>query len=168
MNHRTLPLNTSAPARPKPVRSSLLRSSFARSTFAPASPVLAAILFTVAALFTLAAPGLHAQRGESANSLYKAGQSAEAREDYDTALDAYQKAYAKNPKDLSYRAALYRVRVSASSAHLTKGRKLLTAGDQQGALTEFLHAAEIDPANEAAQQEIARIRLKSGEAAPLA
>ena len=163
MNHRTLPLNAPAPARPKPVRSSLLRSSFARSTFAPASPVLAAILFTVAALFTLAAPGLHAQRGESANSLYKAGQSAEAREDYDTALDAYQKAYAKNPKDLSYRAALYRVRVSASSAHLTKGRKLLTAGDQQGALTEFLHAAEIDPGNEAAQQEIAHARAKTGQ-----
>ena len=154
------PLDQNPSARVLPVRS-LVRSAFART-----SPVLAAILFTVAALFSLAAPSLHAQRGQSANSLYKAGQTAEAREDYDAALDAYQKANAKNPKDLSYRAALYRVRVSASAAHLTKGRKLLEAGDQQGALTEFLHAAEIDPGNEAAQQEIARVRAKTGQGPP--
>ena len=49
---------------------------------------------------------------------------------------------------------------------MSKGRKLLQAGDQQGALAEFLHAAEIDPGNEAAQQEIARVRLKTGQAAP--
>ena len=29
---------------------------------------------------------------------------------------------------------------------MTKGRKLLHGGDEQGALTEFLHASEIDPA----------------------
>jgi general secretion pathway protein D len=50
--------------------------------------------------------------------------------------------------------------------HMSKGRKLLQAGDEQGALAEFLHAAEIDPSNEAAQQEIARVRQKHGEAVP--
>ncbi len=80
----------------------------------------------------------------------------------------YQKAYAKAPKDLRYRTALYRVRVSASSLHVTKGRKLFQAGDEQGALVEFLHAAEIDPGNEAAQQEIARVRAKQGQAARIA
>ena len=54
------------------------------------------------------------------------------------------------------------MRVSASSAHITKGRKLLQSGDTQGALAEFLHAAEIDPGNEAAQQEIARVRQQQG------
>jgi len=48
---------------------------------------------------------------------------------------------------------------------MSKGRKLLAAGDEQGALAEFLHASEIDPSNEAAQQEIARVRQKHGEAA---
>ena len=38
-----------------------------------------------------------------------AGEAAEAREDYDTAFDDYQKAYAKAPKDLTYTTALYRV-----------------------------------------------------------
>ena len=87
-----------------------------------------------------------------------AASSAEARQDYDAAFDDFQKANAKNPKDLTYRTALYRVRVSASAMHITKGRKLLQAGDNQGALAEFLHAAEIDPGNEAAQQEIALVR----------
>jgi general secretion pathway protein D len=119
-------------------------------------------LFALLAIFVLASAQLHA---ESAASLFKHGEVAEAREDYDTALNDYQQAYAKAPKELAYRTALVRVRISASSLHLTKGRKLLLGGDEQGALVEFLHAAEIDSSNEAAQQEIARLRKKHGEAA---
>jgi general secretion pathway protein D len=104
---------------------------------------------------------------ESANADYKQGQAAEAREDYDTAFDDYQKAFKKDPKDARFRISLARVRVTASSAHVTKGRKLAQAGDTQAALGEFLHAAEIDPSNEAAQQEIARIRQKQGESPPV-
>ncbi len=103
-------------------------------------------------------------RAESAGSFFKRGQAAETREDYDAAYVNYQKAYAASPKDLRYRAAFYRVRISASSLHVTKGRKLFQAGDEQGALVEFLRAAEIDPGNEAAQQEISRVRAKHGEA----
>jgi general secretion pathway protein D len=115
------------------------------------------------ALIGLSSVSLHA---ESASSDYKRGQNAEAREDYDAAVDFYQKACTKAPKDVTYRTSFYRVRVSASGAHLSKGRKLLQAGDEQGALTEFLHAAEVDPSNEAAQQEIARVRQKHGEVSP--
>jgi general secretion pathway protein D len=117
-------------------------------------------LIAVLAVFCLSSVKVHA---ESAYGFYKHGQTAEAREDYDAAFDNYQKAYAKEPKDLRYRAAYYRVRVSASGLHMAKGHKLQAAGDDQGALTEFLHAAEIDPSNEAAQQEIAKLREKQGE-----
>ena len=117
-------------------------------------------LFAVLAVFGLSSVTLHA---ESAKALFKSGQSAETREDYDAAYADYQKAMAKAPTDLTYRTALVRVRVSASGMHMTKGRKLLAAGDEQGALAEFLHAAEIDPSNEAAQQEIAKVRQKHGE-----
>ena len=103
---------------------------------------------------------------QSANTLYKRGQSAEAREDYDAAFENYQQAAAKAPNDLRYREALYRVRTSASGLHVTKGRKLVVGGDLQGAMTEFLRAAEIDPGNEAAQQEVARLRALQGQAAP--
>ncbi len=121
------------------------------------------LLTAVLALAGLASVSLHAQ---SANSLYKNGVSAEARQDYDAAFDFFQKANAKNPKDVTYRAALYRVRTTASTMHVTNGRKLAQSGDQQGALAEFLHAAAIDPGNEAAQQEIARMRAKAGQPAP--
>ena len=105
-------------------------------------------------------------RAESAGSLYKRAQAAEAHEDYDTALDLYQKALAKSPNDPTYKTGLYRVRTSASAMHMTKGRKLLDGGDEQGALVEFLHAAEADPGNEAAQQEIAHVRQLHGETNP--
>ena len=137
------------------------RSIFSRSIFRGATFWIA--LIAVVALFGLSSVPLHA---ESASTFFKRGQTAEAREDYDAAFDNYQKAYAKDPKDLEYRAALYRVRVTASAVHLTKGHKLLNAGDEQEALAEFLHAAEIDPGNEAAQQAIASVRKKHGEAAP--
>ncbi len=108
-------------------------------------------------------PAFVSARDESASSLYKSGRAAEIREDYDTAFADYQKALAKNPKEEHYKVALDRVRVTAGAAHIDKGRKLLKAGDTAGALGEFLHAAEIDPANEAAQQEIALARQKQGE-----
>jgi len=104
--------------------------------------------------------------GPSANTLYKRGQNAEARQDYDTAFEDYQKAYQKNPRDMRYETAFYRVRISASAEHVSQGRKLFQSGDNEGALAEFLHASEIDPGNEEAQQEIARVREKEGEVAP--
>lgn len=126
-------------------------------------PVFRIVLLAAFAASLLSGPRAQAQ---SANSLYKSGQAAEARQDYDAAFDFYQKANAKNPKDITFRAALYRIRTTASAMHLTKGRRLLQAGDEQGALAEFLHAAEIDPGNEAAQQEIAKVRAKTGASPP--
>ena len=123
------------------------------------------------ALFLAAAVGigfpatsLHAQ---SANTDFKRGQAAEARQDYDTAFDDYQKALNKDPRDARFKIALARIRQTDSSAHVSKGRALYQSGDLQGALAEFLHAAEIDPGNEAAQQEIARVRQKQGTNQPV-
>jgi general secretion pathway protein D len=158
---------TTAPGRTMKSRSALQAASGCIQTrFFQISPIFLRAgrwiaLFAVAAVFGLSSVQLHA--AESAASFFKHGQAAEAREDYDTALDDYQKALAKAPKDLTYRTAIYRVRTSASAAHLSKGRRLLLGGDDQAALVEFLHAAEIDPGNEAAQQEIAKARQKSGE-----
>jgi general secretion pathway protein D len=107
---------------------------------------------------------LHAQ---SASQLYKEGVAAEQREDFDAAYDAYTKAAAKAPTDLRIRTALDRVRLSTSTLHVTNGRKMLVAGDPQGAMAEFLKAAEIDPGNEAAQQEITALRAaENGTPAP--
>jgi general secretion pathway protein D len=144
MNHRTPP-----PA--------------ARASLAfPPSIFRAAVAAASLAVLGLAAVSLPVF-GETANSDFKQGRNAEARQDYDTAFADYQKAFQKNPKDLRFQTALYRVRVSASAAHISKGRTLLQSGDIQGALAEFLHASEIDPSNEEAQQEIAAVREKQGQ-----
>ncbi len=144
--------------------SSMNRRTHAQA-FAARKATRAAVAIALLAVVALVGSPAAMARTESANTDYKRGQAAEAREDYDTAFNLYQEAFKKNPKDSRYRIALERVRVTASGAHMTQGRKLELSGDTQGALAEFLHAAEIDPSNEAAQQEIARIRLKQGGAA---
>jgi general secretion pathway protein D len=130
-----------------------------RRSFAPAAARWFALFMAIAILGMSSTP----LRAESAKTLFKRGQSAEARQDYDEAFINYQEACDKAPKDLAYRAALLRIRVTASGLHMTRGRKLLASGDREGALAEFLHAAEIDPGNEAAQQQIARVRAMQGE-----
>jgi general secretion pathway protein D len=132
----------------------------------PASSKFPAALLLAALLAVLALTSARVCAAESAGTLFKRGQVAEAHEDWDAAFDNYQKAAAHAPKDLRYRTALYRVRVSASAAHLTRARKLDEAGETQAAVAELLHAAEIDPSNEAVQQEIAKMRAKSGQAPP--
>ncbi|HSZ16036.1 MAG TPA: cohesin domain-containing protein [Terracidiphilus sp.] len=104
--------------------------------------------------------------GQSAKSYYKQGSAAEAREDYDTAFNAFQKAYSMAPKDLSYKEAYYRVQIPAASLHMKNGRRLMQTGDEQGALTEYLRALEIEPGDEAAQQEINKIRALHKEKIP--
>ena len=109
----------------------------------------------------------HAYKGDSAHKLFLEGQSAEAREDYDAAYEDYKKAYAKAPNDLRMRTAYYRLRQTASSTHVTLGRKILDAdrtpnpNTEQAALAQFMRATEIDPGNEAALQEIAKLRARS-------
>lgn len=126
---------------------------------APA-PAAIRLLFRVACLglLVLWIAGSVAAYAESAKPYFKRGQLAEAREDYDTAFTNFQKAYNLSPTDLMYKEAYFRVRGEASAVHQLKGRKLFDTGDEQGALMELLRATEIDPTNEAAQQEIQQIR----------
>ena len=70
------------------------------------------------------------------------------------------------PKDLSYKQAYYRVQIPAASLHMKNGRRLMQTGDEQGALTEFLRALEIEPGDDAAQQEINKIRALHKEKIP--
>ena len=116
-----------------------------------------ALALFLCALLVLGSQPLSA-RSDSAHSLFIQGQKAEARDDFDAALGFYQKAYAKSPQDLRMRTAYYRLRQTASSSHVTAGRKKLEQGDQTGALADFMQAAEIDPGNEAAVQQISALR----------
>jgi general secretion pathway protein D len=95
-----------------------------------------------------------------AKSLYKQGQAAEARQDYDAAFDAYRKAMFGDPGNLKYKTACERVRPIVSEQHIKRGKELQEGDKITGALTEFLRAAAIDPSNEAAEQAIAGLESK--------
>ncbi|KAA6458271.1 type II and III secretion system protein [Acidobacteria bacterium AB60] len=129
-------------------------------------PAFSRAAFWVALMVTTWVWSGAAVHAQSANSLFKQGRAAEQREDFDAAYQDYQKAYAKDPKDIRYRTAMYRVRPTAAAQHLGKGRQLQQSGDEQGALTEYLRAAEIDPGNEAVTQQIAALRAKMGQVNP--
>jgi len=111
-------------------------------------------------------PAEQTKGGPSAGKLYKEGQAAEQRGDYDAAFADYQKADLKNHKDLRYRTSMDRVRVNAAGQHLTKGKQLEKTGDYQGALTEYMRAQGIDPSDEAAVQAINELRNRQNSATP--
>ena len=115
-------------------------------------------------IFAFPLCGRAATKKHAAKSLYNQAQAAEAADNYDAAYNLYEKALEKSPTDIRIRTALYRVRVTAASIHMSRGRKLEKAGNDQGALQEYLHASEIDPGNEAALQEINALRVKQGQA----
>src|ERR1700721_3046363 len=110
-------------------------------------PIL--LLLTLPAL----APIVHA-KGKSAKALYKEGQTDEAKDDYLGAYAAYAAAYQKDPKNLYYKTSYERLKFTAAAVHTHQGEKLRDQGDMSGAMTEFVRALEIDPANELAQQDI--------------
>jgi general secretion pathway protein D len=131
------------------------------------------LLWTLPVLLVLTmpafAPVVHA-KDKSAKTLYKEGLAAEAKDDYLAAYAAYAAAYQKDPKNLYYKTSYERLKYTAASVHTHQGDLLLDQGDVSGAITEYMRALEIDPANELAQQEIRRAKQKmtgspTGEAA---
>jgi len=104
------------------------------------------------------ATGAQLNAGDLGKSLYKQGQAAEAREDYDAAFNAYRKATFDDRENLKYKTACERIRPLASAQHVKRGKELQGSGKITGALTEFLRASVIDPSNEAAEQAIAGLR----------
>ncbi len=85
---------------------------------------------------------------------YDAGQKAENIQDYDTALQYYQKALASDPKNAGYRIKVNQLRFEASESHIKRGLALREKGDLQGAAGEFQRASTIDPSSPVAVQEL--------------
>jgi len=90
------------------------------------------------------------------NEQYKAGIAAENLQDYDTALQYYQKALASDPNNADYRIKLNQIRFQAGAFHIKKGSDLREKGDLQAAAAEFQRASTIDPSSPVAVQELRR------------
>ena len=93
----------------------------------------------------------------SGNIAYNQGRKAEMRKDWDTALVNYQKALQYQPGNAAILLHERLARAQASFFHLKQGRDLLKSNRLDEAAGEFQKAAAIDPTNEAAAQELARV-----------
>ncbi|MBZ5700941.1 MAG: hypothetical protein LAN84_03765 [Acidobacteriia bacterium] len=85
---------------------------------------------------------------------YKLARKAEALQDYDTALEHYQKALKADPFNADYKLKTTQARFEASQYHVRQGQKLREKGDLQMALAEFQKAQAMDPSSAIAGQEI--------------
>jgi len=88
------------------------------------------------------------------NPDFAEGKKAEALQDYDTALAAYNRALKADPNNSLYKIRADQMRFEAAQAHLEQGQRIREKGDLQMALAEFRKAQEIDPSNAAAAQEV--------------
>ena len=91
------------------------------------------------------------------NVAYREARKAELRKDWDTALVDYEKAGRAQPENSKIIIHEKLARVQASSLHLKQGQRLLKEGRLDQASGEFQEAVSIDPTNEAAAQELARV-----------
>ena len=98
---------------------------------------------------SLAAAGC--PKGESD---YSKGRKAETLQDYDAALEFYQKALKSDPNNASYKIRCNQVRFDAAELRVKQGLKLCEKGDLEGAATEFQRAQNIDPSSPVAGNEL--------------
>ena len=91
---------------------------------------------------------------EDARSMFKKGEQAEARQNYEEAYGFFKQAYDLHPENTSFRASYERSKFLAAASHVHRGQMLRQDGKLSEALKEFQLAAMIDSSSEIAQQEI--------------
>lgn len=101
------------------------------------------------ASFGLCAAGCPKGHGD-----YDLGEKAENLQDYDAALNYYEKAVKADPRNASYRIKLDQTRFEAGQFHVKRGLELRKRGDLQGAGGEFQRALAADASSSIAEQEL--------------
>jgi tetratricopeptide (TPR) repeat protein len=104
------------------------------------SLITAGTVFLVVLLVT---PAL----AEKAQSSYRQGRDLEARQNYEGAYAAYQRAYDASPRETRYRAALTRIRFLAAASKVHRATLLQQAGQLDEALMLLEEAVRIDPSS---------------------
>jgi general secretion pathway protein D len=85
---------------------------------------------------------------------YSKGRKAETIQDYDAALEFYQKALKSDPNNAAYKIRINQTRFEAGEMHIKAGLKQRENGDLQGAAAQFQRAQNIDPGSAVAGQEL--------------
>jgi len=98
--------------------------------------------------------GLFAAGCPKGQTDYSKGRKAETIEDYDAALEFYQKALKADPNNAGFKIRINQARFEAGEMHIKLGLKQRENGDLQGAAAQFQRAQNIDPSSSIAGQEL--------------
>ena len=109
------------------------------------------------------AAGLFAAGCPKGSTDYSKGRKAESVQDYDAALDFYQKALKSDPNNASYKIRYNRIRFEAAELHVKEGLKFKEKGDLEGAAAQFQRAQNIDPSSPVASEELRKTLEMIGE-----
>jgi type II secretory pathway component GspD/PulD (secretin) len=109
----------------------------------------AALMLAIAAVAGCAAGRAHSRAEQAA----RAG-------DWDAAVQYYRQAVQASPNAADYKIALERAQLTASRAHVDKGRQLENQGDLEGAVGEYQKATTFDPSNRRAVEKTAELEQK--------
>jgi general secretion pathway protein D len=90
---------------------------------------------------------------------------AEAREQWDEAVEHYVDLAERDPGNLRWRSALMRARLRAGHEHAAAGRRFQEAGVFERAAIEYQLAVQLDPTNQSAAVELVKVRARLAEAA---
>jgi general secretion pathway protein D len=94
---------------------------------------------------------------------YSKGRKAETIQDYDAALEFYQKALKSDPNNAAFKIRLNQTRFQAGEMHIKAGLKQRENGDLQGAAAQFQRAQTIDPSSAIAGQELKKTLAQIAE-----
>jgi len=109
---------------------------------------LAALAGLVVLIFGCATSGLTRAR------------SAEARQDYDSAVAEYTRILREDPNNKDARVGLEMARIRAAQDHVTRARRLSASGKLEEALIEYQIASELNPSDSQVVEELGSIRTQ--------
>jgi general secretion pathway protein D len=112
------------------------------------------VLASFCAVWLMVPTGILDAGTRKGDKLLKLGAQAEARKEYDKALEYFEQAIKEDPKEPSYELAARRARFEGGTAHMEAGNKLQKAGEIEKALAEFQKAFAMDPGSMIALQNI--------------
>jgi general secretion pathway protein D len=95
-------------------------------------------------------------RTKAGDKLLKQAMAAEAKQQWDLAVDLYTQAVDLDPKDAGYLIGMRRTRFNAGMERVEKARKLRSEGNMPEAIAEFQRAILMDPSSSIAMQELKR------------
>ncbi len=114
-------------------------------------------LFVIGLVLALVCLSLQAKTRKG-DKFLRDGRAAEARGNWDTALQFFEQAMDQDPTDAGYMAAMRKARFETGQKHVDTGQKLRMEGKLEEALEEFQRALLADPSSSIALQEIKRIQ----------